>query len=112
SAEGMAIPVLVDEVFCRGFTEGSKPLWAIWAHPDEVSGADGIPVVIEFVDTAALQHEQTVLHDMHLYHAESGTGLVGHGVDREVEGSGIGKEAADDQVGVSHQRLPDDAGFA
>jgi hypothetical protein len=84
--ERMAIPIFIDEVFCGEFTEGSKPLGAVGAHPDEVACGDGIPVVAETVDASALEHEEAVFHDVDFDLAEGCAWLVGHGVDGEVKG--------------------------
>jgi hypothetical protein len=99
--ERVAVPVFVDEVFCGLLADGSEPLWAEGGHPDDVACGDGIPLVAEAVDAAAFEHKEAVLHDVDFDHAECGSGLVGHGVDGEVEGGVVGKEVANLEVGVA-----------
>ena len=48
-------------------------------------------MVAEAVDAAAFEHEEAVLHDVDLDLAESRSGLVGHGIDCEVEGGCVGE---------------------
>ena len=50
----MPVPVFVDQIFGGHFAQRAEPLRAIRAHPDEVAGRDGIPVVVQPVDAAAL----------------------------------------------------------
>src|SRR5271165_3804269 len=81
---GMAMKIFVDEILCRDFAESSEPLRTPRSHPDEVASGDGIPGVAEAIDSAALEHDEAVLHHVHLDHAERRSRLVDHGVHREV----------------------------
>jgi len=98
------VEVFVDEIFCRLGADGAEPLWAEGRHPDEVAGGGGVPVFAQTVDAAAFEHQQAVLHVVDLDLRERGTGGVGHGVDGEVEGEGVGQQRADEQVGVAVER--------
>ncbi len=60
----MAVPVFINEVFCGALADGSEPLGAVGAHPDEIACGDWVPVVAEAVDAAAFEHEEAVLHDV------------------------------------------------
>src|SRR6266702_2695002 len=97
----MAVPIFVDEVLRGLLADCSEPLWAKWRHPDEIACGDRVPAVAETVDASAFEHQQAVLHDVNFDHAECGSGLVGHGVDGEVEGGRVGEEAAYLEVGVA-----------
>ncbi len=66
--ERMAVPIFINEVFRRALADGSEPLGAVGAHPDEIAGGDGVPVVAEAVDAAAFEHEQAVFHDVDFDH--------------------------------------------
>src|SRR5216683_2124027 len=68
----------------------AEPLRAERSHPDEVAGGDGVPLVAEPIDAAAFEHQQTMLHDVYLDHAECGARLIGHRIDGEVEGGRAG----------------------
>ncbi len=59
--------------------------WCPRRHPDEISRRNGIPGIAEPVDASAFEHDEPVLHHMHLHHAERGAGLVDHGVDCKIE---------------------------
>ena len=52
-----------------------------------------------------------MLHVVDLYLREGGAGGVGHGVDREVEGEGVGEEGADEQAGIAVEGDGGDGGF-
>src|SRR5215469_2839169 len=81
----MTVPVFIDEVFCRDPSNGSEPLRAVRCHPDKVSRGHSIPFVVKSVDAASIEHEQAVLHDVHLDHTQTSTWLVAHRVYCEIE---------------------------
>src|ERR1700678_1918329 len=108
----MPIPVFVDEILCRHFADGSKPLRTPWAHPDEVAGGYWIPGISEAVNAAALEHEEAVFHDVHLHQAERGAGLIDHGVDREIELHFVWKQALHLQSGIVVERMRRNLVFA
>ena len=87
----MAVPVFVNEILCRDFSDGAKPLWAPRRHPDKIAGGHGIPRIAETIDAAAFEHQEAVLHDVHFDHAECGSRLVDHRVHGEIEMHRIGK---------------------
>ncbi len=101
----MPVPILVDEIFGGYLADRSEPLWAPRRHPDEIPGRDRIPGITEPVDTASLQHDESVLHDMHFHRAERGAGLVHHGVHRKIETRSVRKQAFHLQIGIIVERV-------
>src|SRR6266699_1545281 len=93
-SQRVTAPVLVDEVLCGLLADGAEPLRAVRRHPDEIAGFDRVPGVAQPVDATAFEHQEAVLHDVNLHHAEGGAGIVGHGVHREVIGRAVGHERA------------------
>ena len=65
----------------------------------------GYQCVAEAIDAAAFEHQQAVLHDVDLDHAERGAGLVGHGVDGEVEGGLVREQARTWRSGSPFERV-------
>ena len=59
-------------------------------------------MIAQTIDAAAREHQQAVLHDVHLHHGQSRAGLIGHRVHREIEGWIIGKERANLERVVAH----------
>ncbi len=100
----MAAPILVDEVLGGTLADGAEPLWAVRRHPDEVASLNGVPRIAQPVDAAAFEHQQAVLHDVNLHHAERRAGVVGHGVHREIVCRAIRHERTNAQGRIAHQR--------
>ena len=69
-------------------------------------------MIAQAINAAARQHQQAVLHDMNFHHGQGRAGLVGHGVDGEIEGRIVGDQRADFQRRVAQQRLRRDLAFA
>src|SRR6516164_3725822 len=101
----MPVPVFIDEIFCWDLSNGSEPLRAVRRHPDKVSRGHWIPFVVEPVDAASLEHEQAVLHEVHLDHTQTSTRLVAHRVYCEIEGHRVRQKRAYKKIAVAHQRL-------
>jgi hypothetical protein len=91
----MPVPIFVDEIFCRDFSDCPKPLRTPRAHPDEISGGDGIPRVAEAIDAAAFEHQQAMLHDVHFDLTQCCAGIIDHGVYSKIERHFVGQEAFD-----------------
>ena len=108
----MTVPVFINEIFCGLLTDGTEPLRAPRAHPDEIAGGGGIPRVAEPIDAAAFEHEQAMLHDVHFHYAERGAGLIGHRVDSEVERRLIGEETLDLEIWIVVESVRGDGVFA
>ena len=64
---------------------GNKPLGAIRGHPDHISLGHGMPVVVKAVDTATLEDEETVFHNMDFHEGKGGTRLIGEDVHCHVK---------------------------
>src|ERR1700687_2677222 len=101
----MPVPVLVDEIFGRDFSDRSKPLWAPRGHPDEIAGRDRIPRISEPVDTSTFEHDEAVFHHVYFNHTERGTGPVDHGIDREIEAHLVRQKTFDLQDGIISERV-------
>src|SRR4029077_6745688 len=69
TGQGMPVPVFVDEIFRRRLPDRTKPLRAPRSHPDEVARRQRVPRITQPVNPAALEHDQPVLHHVHLHHA-------------------------------------------
>src|SRR5260370_42458837 len=99
----MPVPILVDKILGRNFSDRSEPLWAPRSHPNEIPGRDRIPRISEPVDASAFEHDESVLHDMHFDHAERGAGLVNHGIDAKIEAHLVRQETLDLQGGIASE---------
>ena len=84
-SERVASPVFVNEIFRRLLSNRTEPLRTIRRHPDEVAGFDGTLTNRRACrDAPAFEHQQAVFHNVNFDHTETGAGIVGHGVNREV----------------------------
>src|SRR5262245_12657215 len=104
----MAIPILIDEILGRRFSERTEPLGTIWRHPDKVTGLYGIPVIAQTVYAFAGQHQKSVLHHVNFYHGERCSGLIRHRVYRHVEARIVGQESSHFKPGIAKKRLSRD----
>ena len=99
----VAVHVLVVEVAGRPFAHRHEPLRAVGRHPDDVTLTHRIPVVAQAIDPLALEHEQAVLHHVHLDHRQGRPGLVGEDVDGKVEARIGRQEHFEDRVRVAQE---------
>src|SRR5437870_1763086 len=105
SPKRMTVPVLIDQISRRNFSQSSEPLRAVRPHPDEISCRDRIPFLTQPVDSSPFEHEETVLYDMNFNHWKRCARLVRHCVHSAVKGHIVGKEMPYGNRLVSFQRL-------
>src|SRR5437762_7906029 len=96
----MPVPVFINKILGRNFSEGSEPLGTPRPHPDEIASRDGIPGIAEPVNAASFEHDQSMLHYMHFHHAERGARLVHHGIYGKIKTWVVRKQTLDLQIGV------------
>jgi hypothetical protein len=63
---------------------GNKPLGAIRGHPDHISLGHGMPVVVKAVDTATLEDEETVFHNMDFHEGKGGSRIESEDVNGKI----------------------------
>ena len=71
-----------------------------------------VPGVAEPIDTLAVEHEQAVLHDVHLDLRQRGARLVGKDIHRQIEGGVVGQQRLQTGVGIAVKRYAFDILFA
>src|SRR5258705_6320098 len=112
STAGISIPVFVDEVFCGRLTQSAEPLRTVWSHPNEISSGDGVPAIIQAINTAAGQHQEPMLHHVHFNHAKRRARMVGHDIYSEIKTHSGWTQSLHSETGVSHNSLRFDGIFA
>src|ERR1700688_3082798 len=96
----VTVPVFINKIFCGRLAERAEPLRAPRRHQDEVSAGPRVPQSAEPINAAAFEHDEAMLHHVHLDHAERGPGLIDHRVYRKVETHFLWKEALHLQAGI------------
>jgi hypothetical protein len=98
------IDVLAVKIASGARAFGNKPLGAIGSHPNDVALGYGMPFIVEPIDTAALEDEESVFHDMNFYKGEGSSWIESEDVYGEVMAEvGFWNESAEAGVGIAEE---------